>query len=753
MITTMRTALLSTALFFLLTVCAMALSQEKSGGVPSGSFAIIGPGDSMVDVVRKAATVVPSPRQMQWQEREFIAFIHFTMNTFTDREWGLGTESPLLFNPTALDARQWVKVIRDAGMRMVIVTAKHHDGLCLWPSKYTEHSVKYTPWRNGKGDLVGEVAAACKEFGLKFGVYLSPWDRHEPTYGDSPKYNEFFRNQLRELLTNYGEISEVWFDGACGEGPNGKKQVYDWNSYYKVIRELQPTAVIFGMGPDIRWVGTESGYGRDTEWSVLPDIVQNLDAIAAGSQQDPVDGAFVPGDVMGEDLGSREKIKGAKALVWYPAETDVSIRPGWFYHASQDDRVKTPEKLVDIYYSSVGKNSVLLLNIPPDTRGLIHANDIKSLMGMRRILDQTFRVNLLASARVTATNEKAGHRALSVVDKDKASYWTTDDGVESATLEFVLPREETFDRAMLQEHIRAGQRVEEFRMDAWNGREWVPLTKGTTVGFKRLLRFPAVTAKKVRLVIEKSRTSPTLSAIGLFKAPPRAIAEPDGGSFEDSVQVRLVCDAKGALIYYTLDGTEPTSKSARYTKPIVLTGSTTVRAAAALGGDECVQSLDTRYFKCLKIRDVKFDKPSSTKYPGAGPVTAINGKRGSPDFHDGEWLGFEGDDVNATLDLGEVRTIRAITAGFLQEQGAWIFLPSKVVFAASDDGAHWTPLTEQTNPVEQTERVLVKDFVHLPDTLRARYVRVSATNVGICPSWHSGAGTKAWAFMDEIIVQ
>jgi alpha-L-fucosidase len=753
MITTKKTALLTAASFFFGMVGAMAFSQERSGSAQSGSYAIVRPGDSMEEIVRKAATVVPSPRQSQWQEQEFIAFIHFTMNTFTDREWGLGTESPSLFDPTALDARQWVKVIRDAGMRMVIVTAKHHDGLCLWPSKYTEHSVKNTPWRNGKGDVVGEVAAACREFGLKFGVYLSPWDRHEPTYGDSPKYNEFFRNQLRELLGTYGEISEVWFDGACGEGPNGKRQVYDWSSYYRLIRELQPGAVIAIMGPDVRWVGTESGYGRDTEWSVLPDVVQHLDAIAAGSQQNPVDGAFVPGDVMGEDLGSRDKIRSAKALVWYPAETDVSIRPGWFYHASQDDRVKTPEKLVDIYYSSVGKNSVLLLNIPPDKRGLIHDNDIKSLMGMRRILDQTFRVNLLSSAHVTATNEKVGHRALSVIDKDKASYWTTDDGVESATLEFVLPQEETFDRAMLQEHIRAGQRVEEFRMDAHNGKKWVPLTQGTTIGYKRLLRFPAVTAKKVRLVIEKSRTSPTLSAVGLFKAPPRAIAVPDGGSFEDSVQVRLVCDTKGASIYYTLDGTEPISKSERYTRPIVLTRSTTLKASAAVAGDEPVQSLDTRYLKCLKVRGVKFEKPCSPKYPGAGPLTVINGKRGMPDFHEGEWLGFEGDDVGATLDLGEVRTIRAITAGFLQEQGAWIFLPTKVVFAASDDGVNWTPLAEQTSPVEQSERVLVKDFEHVSDTLRARYIRVSATNIGVCPSWHSGAGTKAWVFMDEIIVR
>jgi alpha-L-fucosidase len=452
---------------------------------------------------------------------EFIAFVHFGMNTFTDREWGEGTESPSLFNPTDFDARQWVKVLKDAGMKMLIVTAKHHDGFCLWPSQFTEHSVKTSPWRGGKGDIVKEVAIACREAGIKLGVYLSPWDRHERTYGDSLSYNEFFRRQLHELLTNYGPIAEVWFDGACGEGPNGKKQVYDWPSYYRVVREFQPRAVIFGMGPDIRWVGTESGYGRETEWSVVPIEVKNPEETAGPSPQKApsFDDLFIPGDMTAEYLGSRSKIKEAKALAWYPAETDVSIRPGWFYHQSQDGEIKTPEKLVDIYFSSVGRNSVLLLNIPPDKRGRIHENDIKSLAGMRRILDQTFAKNLARGAAVKATNEAKGHKAGFVLDEDKGTYWSTEEGVESASLEFELPERQTFDVAMLQEDIRVGQRVEEFSLEASDGTAWRPFAKGTTIGYKRLLCFPEVTAKKVRLTITKSRTSPTLAAFGLFKFP------------------------------------------------------------------------------------------------------------------------------------------------------------------------------------------------------------------------------------------
>ncbi|OGD10521.1 MAG: hypothetical protein A2Y86_08705, partial [Candidatus Aminicenantes bacterium RBG_13_62_12] len=278
-------------------------SQSSSGEAITpareSNFVLIPSGEPVEKVVYTAAHIIPSPNQLAWQEMEFIAFAHFGMNTFTDREWGEGTESPSLFNPTDFDARQWARVLKEAGLKMLIVTAKHHDGFCLWPSQGTEHSVKSSPWRQGKGDVVREVAEACREAGLKFGIYLSPWDRHEPTYGDSPAYNEHFRSQLRELLTNYGEVGEVWFDGACGEGPNGKRQEYDWPSYYRVVRECQPKAVIFGMGPDLRWVGTETGYGRETEWSVVPMEIREPMIKPAPS----LDALFIPGDMTADDLG------------------------------------------------------------------------------------------------------------------------------------------------------------------------------------------------------------------------------------------------------------------------------------------------------------------------------------------------------------------------------------------------------------------------------------------------------------------
>ncbi|MFD2918244.1 alpha-L-fucosidase [Terrimonas rubra] len=468
--------------------------------------------DTDADKIRKAAQVAPSPRQLSWQQMELTGFLHFGVNTFTNKEWGDGSESPAIFNPTALDARQWVRVSKEAGIKLVILTAKHHDGFCLWPSAYTEHSVKNSPWKNGQGDVVKEVAAACKEYGVKFGVYLSPWDRNSAFFGDSARYNDYFINQLTELLTNYGRIDEVWFDGANGEGPTGKKQYYDYNRWYTHIRKLQPGAVIAVMGPDVRWVGTESGYGRETEWSVLPADEMIQDKIAANSQQAA---GFAPMNLMEDDLGSRAKILKAKSLVWYPAETDVSIRPGWFYHPAEDNKVKTPEKLMDIYFSSVGRNGVLLLNIPPDTRGLIHEQDVKSLTGWKKLKDQTFAHNLLRKASITAK----GKNAKVLVDGRTDTDWTTTGKDSTAVITFTLPVEQEFDVLLLQENIAKGQRIENFVLEVEQGGEWKKVTSGTTVGYKRLLRFAPVKAKKIRLSITQCRTQPVLAEIGLYKQP------------------------------------------------------------------------------------------------------------------------------------------------------------------------------------------------------------------------------------------
>lgn len=470
-----------------------ALLAQGTRPVYAGSnFMVVPEGMAPDEIAELAGDVTPTARQLAWQRCEFNAFLHFGLNTFTNREWGDGKGDPALFNPSRLDARQWAHAIRDAGMKMAIITAKHHDGFCLWPTEYTGYSVKSSPWKGGQGDVVGELAEACREYGLKFGFYLSPWDRHEPSYGDSAAYNRFFMNQLRELLTRYGEISEVWFDGACGEGPNGKKQVYDWPAWYALIRELQPGAVIAVMGPDVRWVGTETGVARETEWSVIPDIVDPGGSGPDLSQPFPADRYFIPRDRMDADLGSHGKLAGARSLSWYPAEADVSIRPGWFWHKEENRRVKSPETLADLWFKSVGRNAVLLLNIPPDRRGLIAKPDLRSLQGMRRILDRAFRDNRL---------ENSSSR------------------VSSDTLEYTLAQPAAFNVAMLREDIKAGQRIEAFMLEAWDGRQWTPFASGTTVGNRRLLRFPAVNAGKIRLIVAGSRGQWSLMDAGLYLDP------------------------------------------------------------------------------------------------------------------------------------------------------------------------------------------------------------------------------------------
>ncbi len=451
--------------------------------------------DVPADVLRKAAHVVPSPQQLAWQEMEFTCFAHFGVNTFTDLEWGKGDEDPKVFNPTAFDADQWVAVCKEAGMKLLILTCKHHDGFCLWPSRFTEHSVKNSPWRNGKGDVVKEVSDACRRGGIKFGIYLSPWDRHEKRYG-TDAYNDYYKSQLRELLTNYGDIAEVWWDGACGEGPNGKKQAYDWPGYREIVRKLQPNAVIFGMGHDIRWVGNESGLARESEWSVLPRRA---------------------GDAMRADIGHRKYLVDDKQLVWRPAECDVSIRPGWFYHPKEDSQVKSLAHLLDIYYCSIGRNAVLLLNVPPDRRGRFSDVDAVRLREFRAAVDKKFENNLAVGKPVTADSSATGHDASMAVDGDGATYWTPADGTIQASLEIDLGQPTAFDCAMVQEMIATGQRVERFKLEAWDGQTWKPIAEATTIGHKRLLRFPEVTASKVRLTILDSRDTPTIREFGLFR--------------------------------------------------------------------------------------------------------------------------------------------------------------------------------------------------------------------------------------------
>ncbi len=469
---------------------------------------------------------LPSARQLAWKDLEYTGFIHFGPNTFTDMEWGHGDEPADVFNPTALDARQWVKVMKDAGMKGVVITAKHHDGFCNWPTKLSTHSVASSPWKGGKGDVLRELSDACREGGLQFGVYLSPWDRNNPKYGTGEEYNEYFRQQLREVLTQYGSIFEVWFDGACGEGPNGKQQVYDFPSFRAVVRELQPDAVMFSdVGPDIRWVGNEQGWAGETCWSML-----KAEGHGIGNDNPPSTKSLNEGDIDGES--------------WIPAECDVSIRPGWFYHAHEDDKVKSPAKLFDLWERSVGHNANFHLNFPIDRRGLIHENDVAAVLGLRALVDATYGEGTdLARGRPTASdnirgfvprgaNEKVAPEPFGsdkAVDGDPKTYWATNDATTSASIEVELDPTKPFDRVVLAEPTWLGQRVKKFRVSvpaqpSNNHRDWVTLAEGTTIGHKRIVRVPETKAKYIRIEILDSRACPALTNVGVHKTVAGATA-------------------------------------------------------------------------------------------------------------------------------------------------------------------------------------------------------------------------------------
>lgn len=460
------------------------------------------------DSAPEAFGPVPSKEQLEWYDMEMNAFIHFTINTFTDKEWGYGDESPALFNPIDLNTDQWMASLKDAGFKGVILTAKHHDGFALWPSEYTEHDIASSPYKDGNGNLVKEVSTSADKFGLKFGVYLSPWDRNRADYGE-PSYVAYYRNQIKELFTGYGPVFEMWFDGANGGdgyygGANEERKInrqtyYDWPKTIAGAKEIQPKVLFFSdAGPDIRWVGNEAGIGGETHWNTL-----DVDTLYAGK-------AGI------EELLQRGT-KGGKN--WIPAEVNTSIRPGWFYHASEDSLVRTPENLFELYLTSVGRGSTLLLNIPPDRRGLFHENDVAALHGFREILDSVFKSNLAKDASITANNSRGEgetYSAEKAIDKKKNTYWCTNDGVTTGSLELTWEKRQTLNYLVLQEYIALGQRIAAFTVSVWDNGAWKQVAAQTTIGHKRILKLKGVETTKLKVEITEALACPLVSNIEVY---------------------------------------------------------------------------------------------------------------------------------------------------------------------------------------------------------------------------------------------
>jgi alpha-L-fucosidase len=474
---------------------------------------------------------VPSPRQLRWHRREFYGFLHFTTNTFTGKEWGYGDESPSVFAPTEFDANQIVGTAVEAGMAGLILTCKHHDGFCLWPSKYTEHSVKKSPWRSGRGDVVREISDACRGHRIGFGVYLSPWDRNHAEYG-RPTYIDYFRNQLHELTSEYGELFEVWFDGANGGdgyygGANELRRIdrqsyYDWEKTRAIVRRNQPDAVMFSdAGPDVRWVGNEKGIAGDPCWSTI-----NVDLLFPGIDEESFRSRLttdLTADMVAAWGSPMEMLNAGDRHgdTWLPAECDVSIRPGWFYHAAEDARVRTPENLVDLYFHSVGRGASLLLNLPPDRRGQIHENDVQSLRGFRQRLDEIFAQDLARQAQCTASNTRGQSPQFDpnhVIDGDPESYWATDDEIQTPELILEFAQPVTFNVVSLREYLPLGQCVDRFAVDFDDGGSWREWCSAAAIGARRLMRGQAATTSRVRLRIVESPVCPAISEWGLFHA-------------------------------------------------------------------------------------------------------------------------------------------------------------------------------------------------------------------------------------------
>ena len=704
---------------------------------------------SRAEIERLAATTLPHARQMAWHRDEYIAFVHFGVNTFTAREWGTGFEDPQIFDPTELDTDQWCEAMVAAGMKKVIFTAKHHDGFCLWPSRYTDHSVASSPWKDGQGDVVKELAESCRKYGLTMGIYLSPADLFQIEseggyYGNLSEYNErviprpvegrpfddkrtfefvvddyneYFLNQLFELLTEYGPVHEVWFDGAKPKDKGG--QQYTYQAWYSLIRELAPEAVIFGKGPDIRWCGNEAGRTRNTEWNVIPIL---------GSEED-----HTWPDLTAQDIASTDALvdglRGGGTLRYHPAETNTSIRHGWFWR-DEEQYVKTADEIEDIWYRSVGGNSVFLLNIPPNRKGLFPDRDVAVLKEVGRRLEQAFETDLTEGATATASSTADWSDPRAVLDGTDTTGWQPDE--ETGWLVVELPEVRAFNRIVIQENIADfSQRIARFAVDVWVDDDWEVVRTGTTVGYKKILRTESYRSDKIRIRIFESRLEPTISEVGLFMA----LEAPKMPSISrDASGVVTITGGSHQVVHYTLDGSDPTESSSVYDSGVALPDGGVVKARA----------IDSRTGFSSDVTTVTFGlsqagwtlRSASSIEPGEGGERAFDGDP-STFWHSKYSGGNDPQPHTLEIDLGSVKSLTGFT--YLPRQDGQINgTIRRYSFAVSADGQSWTTVIEnqefgniRNNPLNQT--------VRFESAQRARYVRLISLEEVNGQPWASAA--------------
>ncbi|MEZ2335779.1 alpha-L-fucosidase [Mucilaginibacter sp. RCC_168] len=661
---------------------------------------------------------LPTQGQLNWQEMGMYCIIHYGLDTYTNKEWGYGDEDPKLLNPSQFSAMQIVAAAKAGGFKGVVVVAKHHDGFCLWPTKTTEHNISKSPYKNGKGDILQEYREACDKLGMKLGVYCSPWDRNNPNYG-TPEYLKIYQNQLRELYTHYGPLFISWHDGANGGDGyyGGKREVrkidrstyYDWKNTWGITRKLQPNAVIFGdVGPDVRWVGNEEGHAGETCWATY-------------TPHAPDEGKE-PGNGYVKDYEGTEGTRDGK--YWMPAECDVSLRPGWFYHKTQDDGVKSPYTLLDLYYKSVGRGAALDLGLSPDQRGIVNEIDVKSLTEFGQLLKQTFATNLAKGATLTASNvrgrNKIKYGPQFLLDNDRYSYWATDDKVAIPQLIIDLHTPKIFNVIRLRENIKLGQRIDSLAVDAFANGKWQQIASATSIGGNRLIRLTQnITATKLRLRITGSQASIALSDFGIYKEPVHLSAPKI--SRNKSGEISITTEAPVNSIHYTLNGQEPTLKSPLYKGPFSITDDAVVKARGFEGKDQQSESafVSLGYAKTdWKIIDASAsnnDNQAENAIDENSHSLYSTLKQESASFPQ-----------QISVDLGSTKEIKAF--GYLPRQDKQFDgIVDSYVFYISNDGKEWQKVA--SGEFSNIKASLIEQPVILKQPVKARYFKLQAVHV------------------------
>jgi len=663
---------------------------------------------------------LPNQAQLNWHQMEMYCIIHFGADTYTDKEWGFGDEDPAIVNPKKFDALQIVAAAKAGGFKGVVIVAKHHDGLCLWPTKTTPHNITQSPWRSGKGDMIKEYQLACQKLGMKLGLYCSPWDRNNAAYG-KPEYLDIYQKQIKELYTNYGPIFISWHDGANGGDGyyGGAREVrkidrsvyYDWKNTWAIVRQLQPNAAIFGdIGPDVRWVGNEEGHAGETCWETYTPH-------APDEGKEPANGYSKYQEATTGTLNGK---------YWMPAECDVPLRPGWFYHASQDDQVKTPYQLLNLYYNSVGRGSDLDLGLAPNRDGLLSAQDVSSIKTFGTLLQQTFKTNLLKGAVLTAGNIRGNNKAkfgpAYLLDNNRYSYWATDDNVKQTWLEAMLPAAKTFNVIRLRENIKLGQRITAFQIDVKNGASWKTIAHGTSIGANRLIRLSQyVNTRQVRLTITSAEASIVLSDFGLFCEPPHLSAPMF--SRDKAGNVNITTETPVSSVHYTLDGSEPGLQSPVFKSPVPLLDGGTIKARS-FQGDRLKSDVITRSFGISKAAWKVLETLPQTRKGGAAAIdddeTTLWTTTNSDPTAEGQFPQY------IVVDMGKDESISAFTYLPRQDKNPAGMVQQYMLYV-STDATTWTKVAAgefsniQSNPLEQ--------LIKLTSPVKVRYFKFSVLSV------------------------